>query len=239
MSNVKVFATIGIVAAVMMIGRPAVADGNAERGSKAFRICAACHSVEKGDHRTGPSLATIWGQKAGTVDGFRRYSKALKGASVVWNKKTLNQWLTKPKALIPGNRMVFSGMKNSGDRANLIAYLKNVSDGRVKMAGKKRGGMRGGMMGGGQGPLNLKRLGPNNLVKSITHCADTYDVTTENGEIHQFWEFNIRLKTDSSKNGPKKGTPTLIPAGMRGDRASIIFTSPDDISVFIKQQCKK
>ncbi len=231
MSMVKIFTVIGMAITVMMAGRSAAADGDAEQGRKAFLQCVSCHSVEKGVHRTGPSLANIWGRKAGTIKGFRRYSKALKGAGVVWDDKTLDQWLANPKALIPDNRMVFRGMKNGAERANVIAFLKGIPGGGAETAG----GMGG--RGMGQGPLNLKGLGPNNQVKSVTHCADTYDVTTENGKTHQFWEFNLRFKTDSSENGPLKGTPVLIPGGMRGDRTFIVFSSPDEISAFIKRQC--
>ncbi len=231
MSKMKVFAAIGIAIAVMTFGRSAVADGDAERGRKAFRVCVACHSLEKGDHRTGPSLAGIWGRKAGTIDGFRRYSEALKGSDVVWNEKTLDNWLKQPGAFIPGNRMIFRGMDDQTNRADLIAFLERTPDDGQKTAGE----MQGGMMG--QGPLNLKELEANNQVTSITHCADTYDVTTATGETHQFWEFNLRFKTDSSENGPVRGTPVIIPGGMRGDRAFIVFTSPEEISAFIERRC--
>ena len=136
-----------------------------------------------------------------------------------------------PKALIPGNRMFFRGMEDGAERANLIAFLKGISGGGAETAS----GIQGRMMG--QGSRNLKGLEPNNQVKSITHCADTYDVTTANGKTHQFWEFNLRFKTDSSENGPAQGTPVIIPGGMRGDRAFIVFTSPGEISAFIKRQC--
>ena len=227
MSKVKFFVVVGIAVAVVMASRSATADGDAEQGRKAFRQCAACHTVLKGDHRTGPSLANIWGQKAGTTKGFKRYSKALKDSGIVWDEKTLDQWLANPKALIPGNRMVVRGMEDSAQRANLIAFLKGLPGGGTETAS----GMQG------RGSRNLKGLDPNNQIKSITHCADTYDVTTANGKTHQFWEFNLRFKTDSSENGPAQGTPVIIPGGMRGDRAFIVFTSPGEISAFIKRQC--
>lgn len=231
MSNKKVIAVTGIVVAVTMAAGPAAAEGNAERGRKAFRNCVACHTVEKGAHRTGPSLANIWGRKAGTIDGFRRYSKALKGSGVVWDEKTLDQWLADPKALIPDNRMVFRGMSNRSDRRDLIAFLKDISGEGAETAG----GTQGGMMG--QRLPNLKELGPNNQVESVTHCPDTYNVTTRNGETHQFWELNLRIKVDSSENGPPKGMPALIPGGMRGDRANLVFSSSGEISAFIQQKC--
>lgn len=231
MSMVQTYVAIAIAITAMLASRSEAADGNAEQGAKAFRACAACHSVEKGVHRTGPSLAKIWGQKAGTIKGFRRYSHALKGADVTWDDKTFDQWLANPRSLIPGNRMVFRGMKDGAERANLIAFLKGISGGGADFAREIHGQMMG------QGPHNLKALGTNNQVKSITHCSDTYDVTTADGETHQFWEFNLRFKSDSSANGPTKRTPVIIPAGMRGDRASVVFISPDEISAFIKRQC--
>ena len=229
MNTVKVFTAIAIT--VTMAGDPVSADGNPERGQKGFQHCAACHSVQKGVHRTGPSLADIWGRKAGTIDGFRRYSEALKGSDAVWNEDSLDRWLQNPKAFIPGNRMVFRGMDDHAQRADLIAFLKQVSQDGAQTAA----GMEGGMMG--KGTLNLKALGLNNQVKGISHCADTYDITTATEDTHQFWEFNLRIKTDSSENGPPKGAPVLIPAGMRGDRASVVFSGPEEISPFIKRAC--
>ena len=55
---------------------------------------------------------------------------------------------------------------------------------------------------GGRRRLNLKEHGANNQIKSITYCADTYDGTTKTGDTHQFWQFNVRFKFDSSENGP-------------------------------------
>jgi len=52
-----------------------------------------------------------------------------------------------------------------------------------------------------------------------------------------FWEFNLRFKTDSSKDGPPKGKPAIVQAGMQGDRAFIVFAGPAEMSTFIKKQC--
>ena len=92
----------------------------------------------------------------------------------------------------------------------------------------------GGMMGGG---VSLKQLEPEDRVQKITHCGDTYRVTTADGKTRAFWERNLRLKTDSSDDGPQKGAPALTPAGMMGDRADVIFAAPDEISGFIKSEC--
>ena len=67
-------------------------EGNPSRGAAVFGQCAACHSVEPGVHLTGPSLAAIWGRRAGTVGGFGRYSSALKHAGITWDAPTLDGW---------------------------------------------------------------------------------------------------------------------------------------------------
>jgi cytochrome c len=87
------------------------------------------------------------------------------------------------------------------------------------------------------GERNLKDLTPNEQVKAITYCHDTYRVTTADGKTRGFWERNLRLKTDSSKDGPQSGTPALVPAGMMGDRADVIFASPQEISKSIEARC--
>jgi cytochrome c len=72
------------------------ADGNAARGQRVFGACAACHSLQPDQNMTGPSLADLWGRKAGSLPSFSRYSPALKSASVVWNDKTLDEWIEVP-----------------------------------------------------------------------------------------------------------------------------------------------
>ncbi|MBH5366582.1 hypothetical protein [Bradyrhizobium glycinis] len=95
----------------------------------------------------------------------------------------------------------------------------------------------GGMMGGGGRDPNLKSLEAAMQVKGITYCHDTYRVTTADGKTHAFWERNLRLKTDSGKDGPQGSAPALVPAGMMGDRADVIFASPEEISKAIERRC--
>ena len=92
-------------------------------------------------------------------------------------------------------------------------------------------------MGGGGRVPDLKVLEPSMQVKAITHCRDTYRVTTSDGKTRAFWERNLRLKTDSSKDGPNGGAPALMPAGMMGDRADVIFAAPEEISKSIEGRC--
>ncbi|MFQ5773131.1 MAG: c-type cytochrome [Kiloniellaceae bacterium] len=215
--------------------------GDPAKGQQLFRTCAACHSLVPGRHMTGPSLAQIWERQAGTVDGFTRYSTALKQADVTWDEQSLDAWLADPRAFVPGNRMTFRGLPDETQRRDLIALLRHVSEQERLAQDGQAHGMTEGMEGGGmrrQGqPLGLKALQANDRVVSVRHCGDTYTVVTETGETHEFWEFNLRLKTDSSENGPEPNHPVIIPAGMMGDRAFLVFASPAEISPFIRSAC--
>ena len=171
------------------------------------------------------------------MTSFSRYSPALKSANIVWNDKTLDDWVTDPQHLVPGNQMTFPGIKDTRQRADLLAFLKGATQPRASAAqqGASMGGM-GGMMGSGQVP-NLKNLDPAARVQEITYCKDTYTVTTANGQTRKFWERNLRLKTDASGDGPVKNAPALLGAGMVGDRADVIFADPSEISPFIASKC--
>ena len=215
------------------------AEGDPARGQRLFGACAACHSLQSDQNMTGPSLAGLWQRKAGSVETFARYSAALKSANIVWDDKTLDQWITDPQHVVPGNQMTFPGITDASQRADLLAFLKEATQpGGSQTAQGPMGGTGGmmGRMGGGQVP-NLKKLDPSDRVQAITYCKDTYTVTTANGEIHKFWERNLRLKTDASSDGPEKSAPALVAAGMMGDRADVIFAEPSEISPFVTVRC--
>ena len=182
---------------------------------------------------TGPSLAKVWNQKAASAGGFSRYSEALKRANVVWNEATLDAWLANPEKLFPGTSMTFSGIKETKDRQDVIAYLKAVSEGKAPQ--EQHSGR--GMMGMRREKLDLRKAPAGGLVTTITYCGDTYTVGTADGKTQKIWEFNLRFKTDSSKLGPLPGKPVAVGAGMQGDRASVVFASPKEISEFIKPSC--
>jgi len=208
------------------------AAGDADRGAKQFAACAACHSLEPNRNMTGPSLAGIWGRKAGGLASFDRYSPALRNANLIWDGTTLDRWLTSPASLIPGNRMTFPGIADGNTRADLLAYLKAASSGEATAKPSANG-----MMGDG-GRTNLRTIKPADQVKTIRYCRDSYHVITGDGEMYDFWENNLRFKTDSSAEGPSSHIPAILGAGMMGDRASIIFAGPEEISRFIQRDCQ-
>tara|TARA_B110000467_G_C18219769_1_gene422338 strand:- start:42 stop:491 length:450 start_codon:yes stop_codon:yes gene_type:complete len=97
--------------------------GDPERGRKLYFQCRACHSLKKNEpHKIGPNLFGVFNSKAGTRDGFI-YSTALMNSNLIWDIDNLDHWLEKPYELVPGNQMIFSGMKNKNDRDDLLAYL--------------------------------------------------------------------------------------------------------------------
>jgi cytochrome c len=221
--------------------------GNPAQGQRVFGACAACHSLRPDQNMTGPSLADLWGRKAGSLPSFNRYSPALRSANVTWDDKTLNEWIKDPQHLVPGNEMTFDGIKDDRQRADLLAFLKQATQPGASLAqqggsmgGGGMGGMgggMGGMMGGGRVP-NLKHLDPEDRVQAISYCKDTYTVTTANGQTRKFWERNLRLKTDASADGPEKNAPALVGAGMMGDRADVVFADPSEISSLIAAKCE-
>lgn len=206
-------------------------EGDTARGATLFQQCAACHSVEPGLHLTGPSLATVWGRRSATVTGFGRYSTALKRAGITWDAATLDRWLAHPQAVVPGTTMTLPGVADARQRADLIAYLKTVAEGKAPPA------RAGGMMGAGP-KSDLKHAGKDLRVTAIRHCGDAYHVTTEAGRTTPFWEFNLRFKTDSSPLGPEPGKPVLAKQGMQGDRAQLVFSGLDDLKRFLVERCE-
>jgi len=216
------FALLAIAGGFSFI-TPSRGAGDVERGAQASRSCMACHSFAPGRHMTGPSLAGVWGRRAGTSAGFGRYSDALKRSELVWNEKNLDAWLRKPAALIPGNAMLFEGIPDPGTRADLLAYLQAVSEGRASASER--------------GLPNLKRVDASSQVTAIRYCGDAYRVLTGDGKSRTWWEFNLRFKTDGSPDGPSTGKPVIVGTGMQGDRAAVVFSRPEEISMFIRREC--
>lgn len=114
---------VGFTALLAAFASPAMADGDAAAGEKVFKKCKACHTLEEGKNKVGPSLHGVTGRAAGTLEGFK-YSKAMTESGLTWDDETLAKFLTKPKALVPKTRMSFAGLKKEDDIENVIAYLK-------------------------------------------------------------------------------------------------------------------
>lgn len=91
----------------------------------AFNQCKVCHSVEKGNNGLGPSLAGIFGTKAGEVAGFD-FSDAMKNSGLTWNAANLDKFLENPQGTVPGTKMSFAGVKDAAKRKAIVDYLKSI-----------------------------------------------------------------------------------------------------------------
>lgn len=120
--------------APMMNVAEMVAKADAARGKRVFNKCKACHSITKGGKNgIGPNLWNIVNRVPASVDGFK-YSTAIRGLKdKPWDYANLNAFLTKPKAYAKGTKMTFVGLKKDSDRANVIAYLRGLSDSPVAL----------------------------------------------------------------------------------------------------------
>ncbi len=106
-------------------GQKPVTASSADLGAppSAFAQCAVCHKAEKGaPNGLGPSLFGVVGRKAGVVPAFT-YSPAMKASGLTWDEATIDRFITKPQAAVPGTRMSFAGVSDAAKRAEIIAWL--------------------------------------------------------------------------------------------------------------------
>ncbi len=91
----------------------------------AFVQCGTCHQTKPGQNGIGPSLAGVYGAKAGHVGDFA-YSAPMRASGLIWDEATLDKFITNPRAQVPGTRMSYAGLRDEGQRAEIIAYLKTL-----------------------------------------------------------------------------------------------------------------
>jgi cytochrome c len=104
-----------------------LATADADMGKRQFIVCQACHStMSGGPNKVGPNLYGFMGSPAAQAEGFF-YSAALTESGIVWDAAALDQWIESPAAMVPGTTMVFAGLRDPKQRANLIAYLQKVT----------------------------------------------------------------------------------------------------------------
>lgn len=105
----------------------ATAQQATQDGQTAFNnSCRTCHTVKAGDHRQGPSLAGVFGRKAGAGDGYA-YSDSLKQSDLTWDEANLDAFIEDPLSLVPGTTMQpYAGIRDAAQRKAIVDFLKTA-----------------------------------------------------------------------------------------------------------------
>jgi cytochrome c len=126
---IRIWTGAAAAVAISLAGGPAIAQsGDATRGQRVFnQQCRACHTLEKdGASVAGPNLHDLFGRKAGSAAGYA-FSEAMTKSGIVWDDAALTEYNRDPKAKVPGTKMVFNGVKQAPQLADLVAYLKEAT----------------------------------------------------------------------------------------------------------------
>ncbi|OYW62681.1 MAG: cytochrome c family protein [Bosea sp. 12-68-7] len=112
-----------LVASAFAAASPAWAQDIAA-GERSWNKCRACHQIgETAKNGVGPHLNGLFGRHTGEVAGYS-YSAANKSANLTWDEAIFADYIKDPRAKIPGTKMVFAGIKNEKEIADLTAFLK-------------------------------------------------------------------------------------------------------------------
>jgi cytochrome c len=112
-------------AALLLAAGRSYAAGDPEAGKLVFKKCSICHNVEPGKNKIGPSLFGVVGRESATAPDFN-YSEAMKNFKHQWTPEELNTYLSEPRKVVPGTKMIFPGLKDDKERQDVIAYLETL-----------------------------------------------------------------------------------------------------------------
>ena len=119
------FGPLGFAIVLSVIAIHPVAAADVEAGKVEFKKCALCHTAEAGKNKIGPSLFGVVGRKSASLDSYS-YSEAMKKFDHTWTPETLDTYLADPRAVVPGTKMIFPGIKDEKERQDVIAYLETL-----------------------------------------------------------------------------------------------------------------
>jgi cytochrome c len=125
--------TSSVLFVLALVAASPAAAQDAAAGKTSFNKCLPCHSIGEGaKNKVGPQLNGLDGRKSGTAPDYS-YSEANKNSGITWGEATFKEYITDPKAKIPGTKMVFAGIKNEKERNDLWAFLSQYDkDGKTK-----------------------------------------------------------------------------------------------------------
>jgi len=123
-TRVAVVTAAAGIACVAASGMSPAWAQDASKGEQVFNMCSPCHAVgPDAPNKIGPQLNGLDGRRSGTAADFS-YSQANKNSGIVWDEKSFAAYITDPKSVVPGTKMVFPGIKDPQRIADLWAYLK-------------------------------------------------------------------------------------------------------------------
>ncbi len=126
MSKGKTVALVAAAVVMALVSGSAFASGDLTKGASVYKKkCLSCHPTTAGKHKMGPSLANMFGRKAGTVPGFHKY-KGLKSSEIVWDETNMDQWIANPKKFLGKKTSMVYKLKSAKSRADVIEYLKTL-----------------------------------------------------------------------------------------------------------------
>lgn len=120
------FAVMAVIVAPLPALAAAAHKGDPVVGKLMYTECAGCHAFR--DNKIGPRHCGLIGRKAAGVPDFKSYSEAMRKSGLVWNEKTLNEFLASPLSYVPETLMGYAGIDDEKSRIDLIAYIKQMSD---------------------------------------------------------------------------------------------------------------
>ncbi|MDE2061942.1 MAG: cytochrome c family protein [Bradyrhizobium sp.] len=124
---------IGLAILLVAAGIGQARAQDAAAGEKVFLVCRACHQVgDNAKNAVGPVLNGLFGRKAGSVEGYN-YSEANKKSGITWTEEEFTKYIQDPKAVVPGTKMAFAGLKDEKKIKDLIAYLHTFDKAPVKL----------------------------------------------------------------------------------------------------------
>jgi cytochrome c len=105
-----------------------LASADPARGKTIALPFTACHTIDHSDKiKTGHPLWDIVDRPKASFEKFN-YSPVLKAVGGEWTYDALNNYLAHPAWTIPGIQMKMKGIPNTQDRADLISFLRTLSN---------------------------------------------------------------------------------------------------------------